>query len=85
MAPQTDPAPGDDAGDALVDALVEKLTERGVPQGCWLLELEQAIAAVGEVDGLLRRMRAAILREAGPRDLLVYGGEAIAELVRLLT
>lgn len=49
---------------AIVDDLLVRLEERGVPQGTWLVEIEQAHRSLIEVSGLLSRLRSALIRQA---------------------
>jgi hypothetical protein len=48
----------------LADTLIAALEERGVPEGVWLLELEQARLGLRAVDDLLRRLEDAVIRSA---------------------
>lgn len=45
----------------LLDALVDRLRSEGAPQGTWLVEIAQAREHVAAVDGLLRKLAAAIV------------------------
>jgi len=49
-------------GSDLVSELVERLTEKGLPQGAWLVDIEQAIDDLERAARTLRRMRDALIR-----------------------
>lgn len=51
---------------AAVAGILEGLEGRGIPQGAYLLQVEQARLALSQVDDLLRRVQAALVRGAGP-------------------
>lgn len=54
--------------DQLLEDLVARLRAEGAPEGSWLLDIDQARAALQQVDDLLRRLREAIISSAHDRE-----------------
>jgi hypothetical protein len=49
----------------LAETVIAALEARGVPDGVWLIEIEQARLGLKAVDDLLRRLEDAVIRNAG--------------------
>jgi hypothetical protein len=53
--------------DELARDLLERLEERGLPQGAWLIEIDEVRDALHRADAILLRLHDAIVRAAEAR------------------
>jgi hypothetical protein len=61
QAPEIDPD--------VVEEFFRMLEARGVPEGTWLLDIEQVRGSLQQADDLLRRLKDAVIRSASSTPL----------------